>query len=89
MIPGCAGWMLGVGGAAHRYLSEDGQQQGQDRQVRANPLASVALLNVFRHGDNLGETREQGLSTPPRSHPELLKDKARPTYYRPRTWDCD
>lgn len=87
MIPGCAGWTPEAGGAAHRYLGEDGEHQGQDRQVHANPLASVALLNVFRHGDNLAETRGQGLGTPLRSHPELLKDKARPTHYRPSTWD--
>lgn len=40
--------------AAHRYLGEDRQQQGQDRQVGADPLASIALLNVFGHGDDLG-----------------------------------
>lgn len=54
MFEGHAGWKLGVG-TAHRYLGEDGQQQGQDRQVHADPLASIALLNVFRHGDDLEE----------------------------------
>lgn len=49
MLAGC--WEYG---AAHRYLGEDRQQQGQDRQVGADPLASIALLNVFGHGDNLG-----------------------------------
>lgn len=83
------------GGAAHRYLGEDGQQQRQDRQVHANPLASVALLNIFRHGDDLGRHRGQELSTPPRSHPAVRAQsfsRARPdphTHYHPTTGDGD
>lgn len=85
--------MLGVGAAAHRYLGEDGQQQRQDREVHANPPASVALLNVLRHGDDLGG-QGAGTKHPPTEitpscqGPELLKDRPGPhTHYHPTAWD--
>lgn len=54
--------MEGGVGAAHRYLGENRQQQGEDGQVHADALASEALLNVLRQGDNLGRHRGEGLA---------------------------
>lgn len=35
------------------YLSEDGQQQREDSQVRSDPLSSKTAAQVLRHGHDL------------------------------------
>lgn len=41
------------GGATHRDLGEDVEEEGEHREVDANTLPSEPLLQVLGHGDHL------------------------------------